>query len=158
MKEVSIMRKKEIHGKVEDGETEGEIVLSKDQGLTNSMALQKDSDRVMQAMMELMTGVNDSLQEVAGGMRELQQEHEENPPDREAFKAVHHGPKDRMLDLPMGSSKNPRQGLAELRAKHKEWYTVAKGKDGACNVFDNYKEAKGLVYRVSGAIWKHFKT
>ena len=71
-------------------------------------------------------------------------------------------PKYKLQDLPMGSSKSPQEGLSEIKARHKghhdDWYAVAKGKDGATGVFDSYEEAKGLVYRVSGAIWKWFKT
>jgi viroplasmin and RNaseH domain-containing protein len=110
------------------------------------------------SMMELMAGVRDSLKEVAGGMQELRK-------DRERVAATipmkdertEGGWKPLGGKVSFGLSQSPGSFLQEGRTDSGEWYAVAKGKDGACGVFDNYEEAKGLVYRVSGAVWKKFK-
>jgi hypothetical protein len=48
-------------------------------------------------------------------------------------------------------------GRKEGRMDVGGWCVVAKCKDGACDIFNNYEDAKGLVYRVSGAISKKYK-
>jgi hypothetical protein len=162
MGERPVVPKKERYEKVKNEEPRGKVVSSETQGVTNPMATQRDSDGVMRAMMEMMAGVKDSLQEVAGGMKDLRQERQGSPPDWKSAKGIPCDPKYKLLDLPMGSSKSPRDALAEIKARDKanpeDWYAVAKGRNGASGVFDNYEEAKDLVYRVSGAIWKRFKT
>jgi hypothetical protein len=99
--------------------------------------------------MELMSGVKDSLQEeVAGCMKELRQEHRSNggnPSVWVADQGIQSVPRYNMLDLPMeSSSKCLSQEHAEVRANHKEWYAVAKGRDGGSGVFDRYEEATVL--------------
>ncbi len=124
-----------------------------------------DSKIMMKAMMGLMSGVNNSLQAVAGGMKEMQDERRILKQEGEG--GVHSKEKARKewnsetgdeLKYPMGMSKSPRHWVKEARDSHCEWYAVAKGRDGASGVFESYEEAKDLVYRVSGAIWKKFKT
>jgi viroplasmin and RNaseH domain-containing protein len=163
LKKAPIMPKEEKQVMVKNGEPRGKVVSSEDEGVTNPGAPHSGSDEAMRAMMKMMSGVNDSLQAMAGGMKDLRQERQESPPAWKSAKGIRcDGPKYTLQDLPMGSSKSPREGLSEIKARHKghheDWYAVAKGKDGATGVFDNYEEAKGLVYRVSGAIWKRFKT
>jgi hypothetical protein len=154
MKEVYIVLKKKRQGKVKDKGPEGKVVSSKEQGVMNPVALQKDSEGMMRAMMKLMSGVKDLLQAVAGRMKEIRQDCRGSPAAWESDQAIHCEPKYKMLDLSMGSFKSPCQGLAEIRANHKEWYDMDKGKDGASGVFDHYMEVKGLVYHFSGAMWK----
>jgi hypothetical protein len=142
------------HKEVTDQGLEGKVVYPKHQ--ENSEA-PNESEVMIKAMVELMTGVKESLQEVAGGMKELREERRHEP----TAKA---GPKVSLVskyqrdEHPMGLNVSPATFVADARAQHKEWYAVAKGKDGASGVFDSYAEAKKLVYRVSGAIWKRFKT
>jgi hypothetical protein len=115
----------------------------------------------VESMMELMAGVRDSLKEVAGGMQALRQE--QKATQAAAIKPPHvvdpgvDGLKFMKGTIRMGRSQGPASLLKEGRNDGGEWYAVAKGKDGASGVFDSYEEAKGLVYRVSGAIWKKFK-
>jgi hypothetical protein len=116
------------------------------------------SQVAVESMMQLMAGVRDTLKEVAGGMQELRK-------DRERVEAGYPvkidkpegGSKYLKGKIAFGNSQSPAGMLQEGRTDAGEWYAVVKGKDGACGVFDNYDEAKVLVYRVSGAIWKKFR-
>ena len=114
----------------------------------------------MESMMELMAGVRDSLKAVAGGMEALQKG--QSGPHVTIAKETRRIAKPagslRFLEgkIKMGNEQSPASLLRDGRASG-EWYAVVKGKDGASGVFDSYEEAKNLVYRVSGAIWKKFK-
>ena len=123
---------------------------------------------VVETMMDLMAGVRDSLKEVAGGMQALQQGQamsKANGPPKESIPrgAVYAAKTSEGMGQPltgmskMGSNQGPGDFLRDGRAGAGEWYAVIKGKAGASGVFDNYEEAKGLVYRISGATWKKFK-
>jgi viroplasmin and RNaseH domain-containing protein len=119
---------------------------------------ERESQFAMDSMMELMAGVRDSLKEVAGGMQDLRRDRERAaagiPLDIGKSEG---GLKFREGKIRMGTAASPATFLQEGRTDVGDWYAVVKGKDGASGVFDNYDEAKALVYRVSGAIWKKFK-
>jgi hypothetical protein len=114
----------------------------------------------MESMMELMAGVRDSLKEVTGGMQALQkgQLTSQASSTREPKRVEKTAGSLRFLEgtIKMGNEQSPGNLLKDGRTSG-DWYAVVKGKDGASGVFESYEEAKGLVYRVSGAIWKKFK-
>jgi hypothetical protein len=119
---------------------------------------ERASQVAIESMMELMVGVQDSLKEVAGGMQDLRKDRARVSAGIPlVVKRTEGGMKPLSGKISFGMSQGPVSFLQEGRTDAGEWYAVAKGKDGACGVFDNYEEAKGLVYRVSGAIWKKFK-
>jgi viroplasmin and RNaseH domain-containing protein len=113
-----------------------------------------------ESMMELMAGVRDSLKAVAGGMAALQQGQLSSQATLEPKPAVRvdaGGLRFMQGKIRMGSSQSPASMIQDGRTDAGEWYAVAKGKEGASGVFDSYEDAKNLVYRVSGAVWKKFK-
>jgi hypothetical protein len=108
-----------------------------------------ESQIAMESMMELMAGARDSLKEVAGGMQDLRQDREMARTSKPVEVPKGEGGLKFMMGKgPMGTSQGPSSFIQEGWTGSGEWYAIAKGKDGASGVFDNYEEAKALVYRV----------
>jgi viroplasmin and RNaseH domain-containing protein len=143
-----------------------ENVVSPERGRSQGDRKEKESIAV-ETMMDLMAGVRDSLKEVARGMQALQQGQatskgsappKEYIPPGAVYVEKPAGSGRPLIGMSrMGSRQSPADSIRNGRADAGEWYAVVKGKAGASGVFDNYEEAKDLVYRISGAIWKKFK-
>jgi viroplasmin and RNaseH domain-containing protein len=137
------------------------------EGRRSSGDIKEKESVVVATMMDLMAGVRDSLKEVAGGMQALQKgqmaaQNMATPKHEVPPGAVHIEPTvDGMRFMggvhKFGTKQSAADCVRNERADAGEWYAVLKGKDGAIGVFDNYEEAKSLVYRISGAIWKKFR-
>ena len=94
---------------------------------------------MMKAMIGLMTGVQDSLLEIAGGMKRIKEDPKALPPRQGRKGSVKtttfeiNRPISRTKEFPegvkypMGSNKSPEQYLEKHREYHEEWYAVANG-------------------------------
>jgi hypothetical protein len=144
-------------GIVKDGKPDGKVV--------GEIREKVESPDLLKSMMELMSGVQNHLKEVAVDMKELKDEQqaakqrvkEPSPPDTLQAQIKKEAQEAKELTR-FGSSLSSKDFMEEARKNHKEWYAVLQGKDGASGVFGSYEEARVLVYRISGAIWKKFRT
>ena len=129
------------------------------------VAKRMEAPDMMNSMMEMMSGVQTHLKGVSEDMKVLREEQREvrkRVDDRRPQSTVQELIKEEERKVKeewhMGSSLSPKKVMEATRSSHKEWYAVLKGKDGASGVFESYDEARVLVYRISGAIWKKFRT
>ena len=144
-------------GIVKDGKPEGKVVAETREKM--------DSPDMLKSMMELMSGVQNHLKEVAVDMKALKEEQhavKQRVEEQRAPPTIQDRIKKEAQEVKeltrFGTSLSPKEVMEEAQNKHPEWYAVLQGKDGASGVFDSYEEARVLVYRVSGAIWKKFRT
>ena len=125
-----------------------------------------ESPDMMNSIMEMMSGVQNHLKAVSGDMKELREEQRavKKRMDNQRPPSTLQGlikEEDRKVkeEWQMGSGISPKKAMDAVAADlHQEWYAVLKGKDGASGVFGSYEEARVLVFRISGAIWKKFRT
>ncbi len=125
-----------------------------------------ESPDMMNSIMEMMSGVQNHLKAVSGDMKELREEQRavKKRMDNQRPPSTLQGlikEEDRKVkeEWQMGSGISPKKAMDAVEADlHQEWYAVLKGKDGASGVFGSYEEARVLVFRISGAIWKKFRT
>lgn len=159
-------RKDKKVGVVKDEKPGGKVVAEDQE---EKMA----SPDMMKSMMDLMSGMQNHLKEVEGGLKEIRKEQivakhrAETTKDRVEEPRIPFSGSEEELKLEAqairegrlhGSNLSPVKFVEKARTLHKEWYAVLKGKEGASGVFASYEEARVLVYRVSGAIWKKFRT